>query len=35
MAVVKTVSDEQFKHDTRLLGGYDTKETGKERIIET
>jgi putative molybdopterin biosynthesis protein len=35
MAVVTTVSDEQFKRDTRLLGGYDTKETGKERIIET
>ena len=35
MAVVKTVSDERFKHDTRLLGGYDTNETGKERIIET
>jgi putative molybdopterin biosynthesis protein len=33
-AVVKTISDERFKYEARLLGGYDTRETGKERIIE-
>jgi len=34
-AVVKAISDERFKYDTRLLGGYDTRETGKEQIVET
>jgi putative molybdopterin biosynthesis protein len=34
IALVRTISDDRFKYDTRLLGGYDTKETGKEEIIE-
>jgi putative molybdopterin biosynthesis protein len=34
VALVATVSDERFKEEMRSLGGYDTRETGREEIIE-
>jgi putative molybdopterin biosynthesis protein len=34
IALVRTLSDDRFKDDMRSLGGYDTKETGREENIE-